>query len=619
MGIGTIWLGNVSESFPSFLPTSTIAIFGVNVEWEQIFVVIISLVASVGLYIFLQHFKLGRAMRGVVDDPDLLALVGTNPNAVRRWAWVISTTFACLSGILIAPSLPIEATVLVLLVVQAFGAAAIGYFSNLPLTYIGGLALGIAGALTTKYVDAVPWLINLPAGLPFIVLIVVLVVTPRSRLVTRRFVVPISTPPSWQAPPRIRIGAGAAFIALLCFVPSLVGTKLGIYTSGLGLIILLLSLGLLMRTSRQVSLCQYAFAAIGAAAMGHFTWEFGLPWLLALLLAGLVAVPVGALVAIPAIRLSGVFLALATLGFGILLEQVFYTQSYFFSATGNGIATLRPNINIGPIHTGTDTGFYFVVLICATITAVAVVLITESRLGRLLRAMGDSPLALESYGLSINTTRILIFCFSAFIAAISGALISASYHYALGTNFPSFNSLELFALVVIVAVGDPWYAVIGAEYYPHPRLPDQSQCRELAQRHLGIGAVLTPTYRDKITGTPQGVRRLAERLGGQTRRHPKEEESAAHAPATEATIAARTLPGATANRRTDSRTARGPHRHGHLGAFRGRSRARQRQPCCTTRNDYRADRAKRGREDHHVQCLLWSPEAGRRSSFPSRT
>ena len=461
--------------------------------------VIISLVASVGLYVFLQHVKLGRAMRGVVDDPDLLALVGTNPNAVRRWAWVISTTFACLSGILIAPSLPIEATVLVLLVVQAFGAAAIGYFSNLPLTYVGGLALGIAGALTTKYVNAVPWLINLPAGLPFIVLIIVLVVTPRSRLVTRRFVVPISTPPSWQAPPRIRIATGMAFVALLCFVPSLVGTKLGIYTSGLGLIILLLSLGLLVRTSRQVSLCQYAFAAIGAAAMGHFTSEFGLPWLVALLLAGLVAVPVGALVAIPAIRLSGVFLALATLGFGILLEQVFYTQSYFFSATGDGIATLRPDINIGPLHTGTDTGFYFVVLICVVIAALSVILLTESRLGRILRAMGDSPLALESYGLSINTTRVLIFCFSAFIAAISGALISASYHFALGSNFPSFNSLELFALVIIVVVGDPWYAVIGAGILTLvPVYLTNSNVASWLSVIFGIAAVLTPTYRDKI-------------------------------------------------------------------------------------------------------------------------
>ena len=544
VGIGTIWLGNVSESFPSFLPTSTIAIFGVNVEWEQIFVVIISLVASVGLYVFLQHVKLGRAMRGVVDDPDLLALVGTNPNAVRRWAWVISTTFACLSGILIAPSLPIEATVLVLLVVQAFGAAAIGYFSNLPLAYVGGLALGIAGALTTKYVNAVPWLINLPAGLPFIVLIIVLVVTPRSRLVTRRFVVPISTPPSWQAPPRIRIATAMAFVALLCFVPSLVGTKLGIYTSGLGLIILLLSLGLLVRTSRQVSLCQYAFAAIGAAAMGHFTSEFGLPWLVALLLAGLVAVPVGALVAIPAIRLSGVFLALATLGFGILLEQVFYTQSYFFSATGNGIATLRPDINIGPLHTETDTGFYFVVLICVVIAALSVILLTESRLGRILRAMGDSPLALESYGLSINTTRVLVFCFSAFIAAISGALISASYHYALGSNFPSFNSLELFALVIIVAVGDPWYAVIGAGILTLvPVYLTNSNVASWLSVIFGIGAVLTPTYRDNITGAPQSVRRLAERLGGQARQQWNEQGADADAPSNAVTAAPPSLQG----------------------------------------------------------------------------
>ena len=141
--------------------------------------------------------------------------------------------------------------------------------------------------------------------------------------------------------------------------------------------------------------------------MGHFTSQFGIPWLVALLLAGLVAVPVGALVAIPAIRLSGVFLALATLGFGILLEQVFYDQTYMFSATGNGIATNRPVLNIGPFHAGSDTGFFFVVLIIVVVVAVVVIAITESRLGRLLRAMGDSPLALESYGLSVNDVKIV--------------------------------------------------------------------------------------------------------------------------------------------------------------------------------------------------------------------
>ncbi len=90
------------------------------------------------------------------------------------------------------------------------------------------------------------------------------------------------------------------------------GDHLAIWASFLADAILLLSLGLLVRVSGQISLCHLAFAAVGAASFAHFTDSYHLPWLLALLLAMLVAVPVGAIVAIPAIRLSGLFLALAT-------------------------------------------------------------------------------------------------------------------------------------------------------------------------------------------------------------------------------------------------------------------------------------------------------------------
>ena len=69
---------------------------------------------------------------------------------------------------------------------QAFGAAAVGYFSNLPLTYVGGLLIGIAAALSTKYVGDITWLGGLPPSLPFIVLFVALLVTPRRLLALRR-------------------------------------------------------------------------------------------------------------------------------------------------------------------------------------------------------------------------------------------------------------------------------------------------------------------------------------------------------------------------------------------------------------------------------------------------
>ena len=131
---------------PEGLPTSA----GVNVRAEQMIIVAIVFVAVVGLYLFFTRAKLGLAVQAVVDDPALLGLSGTSPVAVRRFSWLVGSCFAALSGILLAPSLALDARLLTLLVFFAFGAAAVGAFSSLPLTYVGGLGLGLGAALTTK-------------------------------------------------------------------------------------------------------------------------------------------------------------------------------------------------------------------------------------------------------------------------------------------------------------------------------------------------------------------------------------------------------------------------------------------------------------------------------------
>ena len=155
----------------------------------------IALLATILLYLFFRYARLGVAMRAVVDNPDLVNVTGTNPIAVRRSAWIIGTVFAALSGVLIAPTIGLNSLLLILLVVQAFGAAAVGYFSNLPLTYIGGLAIGIAASVSTQVRAARSrgWAV-FPPSLPFIVLFIALLVTPKRLLVQRR------TPP--PPPPR---------------------------------------------------------------------------------------------------------------------------------------------------------------------------------------------------------------------------------------------------------------------------------------------------------------------------------------------------------------------------------------------------------------------------------
>jgi len=485
------------------------------VGYDQLTVMIVSVLAAGILYYFFRFVRLGIAMRGVVDNPDLVSITGENPVRIRRWAWVIGMIFASLAGLLLAPSLSLNALIITMLVVQAFGAAAIGYFSSLPLTFMGGLIIGIAGSLATKYVVSISWLSGLPAGLPFIILFIALILTPKARLAERRVVTSLPVRASWYAPRRVRIVVFAMVTAALCFVPQLVGYDLSIWSSALIDIILFLSLGLLVRMSGQISLCHLAFAAIGAAAFAHFTDSDHIPWLLAMLLAMLVAVPVGAIVSIPAIRLSGVFLALATFGFGILLEQMVYTTTWMFGSNTSGIPAPRPDFSIGAWHLGTDTGFYYLLLIFTVLAVGLVMAIQKGRMGRLLGALADSPTALETHGATTNGIRVQIFCISAALASLAGALTAVLFHFSVGSNYSSFNSLILVALVVIAVAGDPWYGVIAAFGYTIiPGYLTVTNITTYLEIGFGLFAIAFAVQANKIPTVPRRVRELLDRLGG---------------------------------------------------------------------------------------------------------
>jgi ABC-type branched-subunit amino acid transport system ATPase component/ABC-type branched-subunit amino acid transport system permease subunit len=264
-------------------------------------------------------------------------------------------------------------------------------------------------------------------------------------------------PLEWNAPVRFRLLGGAIVLAALIAVPSFAGSKLEYWTAGIAAGIALLSLGLLVRTSGQVSLCQAAFAGIGAAAFSHFSVDFGVPWLLALLLGALVVVPVAALVALPAIRLSGLYLALATFAFGVMIEQLFYGLDFLFSTSTLGRSMPRPSLG------ASDKGFYYVCLAIGVVVTFLILAINRSRLGRLLRGLSDSPMAVATSGLTTQVTLVIVFCISGFIAAISGILYGVSIHTANASDshFLSFASLVLLCELAIAPGGAPWYALIA--------------------------------------------------------------------------------------------------------------------------------------------------------------
>jgi branched-subunit amino acid ABC-type transport system permease component len=445
-GVVTVRYGAGTTTMAAFLPTSTFRVAGVRVGWDQLTVVLVGIGASAALSLMLARTRLGVAMRGVVDDSDLLEITGFEAASVRRAAWVIGGAVAVLSGILIAPTVGLNPLLLTYLVVQAFGAAAIGRFRSLPITFVGGWAIGIAAAYGQKFATHHPFLLGLPASLPFVALFVVLVMSRPGSLpslgAVRRPRLDRFTP----LPPPVTAAAVVAAVVLVAAIPRMVGPKLPVYISGAGFVLVFLSLGLLVNTAGQVSLCHGAFVAVGAVAFSHLTVDLGLPWLVALVGAGLVAVPVGAVVALPAIRLSGVYLALATFAFAILMENLVYRTFLMFGSQGHRVAG-RPALP--GLDLGSDTRYFYVVVIITLMGAAALLLVHRSRLGRLLRALADSPLALTTFGTGVNTTLVLVFCISAFFAGVAGAVLAGGTRAAGPADYGSMQSLLWIAIIAI--------------------------------------------------------------------------------------------------------------------------------------------------------------------------
>jgi ABC-type branched-subunit amino acid transport system ATPase component/branched-subunit amino acid ABC-type transport system permease component len=457
-GLATVKFGVNPLRPPQFLPHATklVRIQGVNISVAQLTIVAISLVAVAALYYFFRVSRTGLAMRAVVNDPDLVALHGTNPQSVQRLSWVIGASFAALSGVLIAPSAGIDSVALTFLVVQAFGAAAIGGFSSIPLTYVGALVIGVVANVITKYAIDVPALSGMSTALPVIVLIIVLMVIPKSRLDMPARAEKAPKIP-YHGPTNTRIVAGVIVVAFLALVPQMFNSNLSYFTVGLTQAIVLLSLGLLVRTAGMVSLCQAVFAAIGAVAFAQVADHWNLPWLVGVLLSALVVVPVAALLALPAIRLQGLFLALATLAFGLSVEGWLYQKSWFFGTTGTGRPMPRPSGMEG------DERWYYVVLAFFIVVALVMVTIHRSRLGRMLQGLSEAPLAVRTLGLNVNMLRLVVFCIAGYIAGIGGVLYGSTVNYVVlgDANYGAYYSLVIVATLALMPFREPWYAVVA--------------------------------------------------------------------------------------------------------------------------------------------------------------
>ncbi len=221
-----------------------------------------------------------------------------------------------------------------------------------------------------------------------------------------------------------------------------------------------MGLTLLMGYAGQVSLGQAAFFGLGAYTSGILTATYGVnPWAAmaaAGLLTGCVAFAIGA----PIFRLSGVLLAMATLGFGII---VYYVQVNWTSLTGgpSGLTGIPP-LSLGGFRFDRDSRFFYLVWGWVFFLLALALNLARSRIGRALRAIHGGELAAQMAGVDTTRLKLQIFVVSAVYTAIGGSLYA---HYLTFINPSPFGfgySIELLVMVVLGGLTSPWGGLLGA-------------------------------------------------------------------------------------------------------------------------------------------------------------
>jgi branched-subunit amino acid ABC-type transport system permease component len=424
----------------------------------------VTIAIVVALLVLFRASPLGLRMRAVVESTRMTELAGVNADRVSSMAWVMSSVLAGMAGVLISPTLSqVSEIYYTPLVVAAISAAVLAALSNIFVAFLGGLLLGvvaqvIAIELPTNSILAT----NLRPSLPFVALFLVLVFSPslRNRREATDPLAAVDPPP----PALVSIERSDSLTAMTRTFGILVGlgffywlffhaNVIWIYRTQYAVIfaVIFLSITVITGMAGEISLCQATFAGIGALATAQFAHELGMSVLVGMLLAGCIAAAVGAMVALPALRLGGIFLSLATFAFALFFDSVMV--KFTWVSGGNGITPLAtPRPLIGPIDFASEKSFLVLCIVILAIAGLLVVWVRGGTTGRFLDALRGSEVGAASVGVNPTRWRITAFALSAALAGVGGGLLamreqSASY----GTFFVA--QFGLVWVVIVVSLG----------------------------------------------------------------------------------------------------------------------------------------------------------------------
>ena len=428
----------------------------------------VTLAAAVILFVVLMallaYTRLGLTMRTAVDRPKLAELRGTDTSRISAIAWIMSFMLAGVAGVVAAPiaGFGLDSSNYTVALFVAATAAIFARLRSLPIAFAGGLAIGAATSLASGYLNSTyagavgAWVQSVPglqASLPYWALLVGLAIFAVERGRSAGVVSEALPPPDhlkdlarWRR--RIPwIVVGVVFFTY-CMGPI---NPIWRQTAELGLAtaVVFLSYTIVSGIGGMISLAQPAFVTAAAVVMGYFIDHSGWPYLPAFIVGAIIAVLIGVVIALPALRLGGIPLALATLALALLGYSVVFQIPSLVNGS-DGWAISRPRL--GFLNLGNDRIFVIVLFAVVLFGVWIVSNLHRSASGRAMTAVRSSEVAASSTAVSPTFTKLSIFAISALFAGVGGMLLATASGSIQGEQYPP-NPVAFLWLATVVVFG----------------------------------------------------------------------------------------------------------------------------------------------------------------------
>jgi ABC-type branched-subunit amino acid transport system permease subunit len=449
------------------LPRRLITLPGdIAVYQDGLWLAAIALAAGAVMWSVSRFTLFGLSTRAVAENERGALLLGVRADAITIGNWMIAGLLASVGMILAAPITRLSPVDTSLLVVPAIAAALVAGFRGLFVSVLAALGIGMVQSLILNLQirhQLLPEL-GLPQGVPLVVILVVLVV--RAGALPARGAIGSIRLPSPSLP---RFATSIVLLAALA-----AGVAMWTGGSDVRQAVILSAIGVVTAMSvvvatgfvGQISLATAAFAGVSAFMLVKITSDWGIPFPWAPLLSAAVASAVGVVFALPALRVRGLTLAMATLAMALAIEQLLFRWPWFSGGVEG--ARIPPaslfGIDLDVNALGADRprrAFGLMIIVVATGVLVIGVNLARSATARRFLAVRSNERAAAALGIPVANMKVLAFAISAFLAGLAGALTAYSFTSVSTTSFGVLTSVVAVAITFLAGIATPLGALIA--------------------------------------------------------------------------------------------------------------------------------------------------------------